>query len=711
MAEKELPPPARWPLVIAILASLLWLVVALFNFVPAISGIKLTPEMTAFGQAAIFPLIVSAPLALLWLIALNLRERAGVRAARTAMLAEHARFAEIRINQGGTALSALEGRMTALATRIEAVAMPVAAHHATLAGAVDQLDLAAGRLTDASSRAADATATLGSATPPAIAQAEALASLLGRSQNDLQRQIAETEALLERLRNRAAEAETQAQAAATRTVTSIAAVTDAARTAEAALAQPLVDLNRDVDAAFARTAAAMDAARDGVHAQTNAMLASVDQARVTLDHIGGEAATQINTRLTTLLGTSGAIREALEDHAARAHEVVDEINRTFSVLDAKLANSAASGSSALDAIAERTATARDAIHRLGEPIAATETALGAVEAQLGKVGDATGTTLGLLGSALPAALPHIEDMAIRLADLHARSDALAQPIAAGHATIAAAQNQLEAAQASLDAAAVRLGEELVGARDALGEIQQLVGDTSLATSTQLVDVFARVRDIAQNTAGTMRETLANVVVEAEDALDKAGSSRAELAFGTPIRAMIAEVEKLQARVAETAQASSERLTQRLLGLSETVAGVEARIDEADTRFEVRGRNTLAKRSSRLVDSMQAAAIDIAGLLSFHVEDNAWDNYLKGDRSVFARRIAEQLDSNGVRAIERHFAHDGEFRTQATLYIDEFERLIGHILPDREGRSLAVALLSSHIGQLYVALGQAAKRFN
>jgi len=138
--------------------------------------------------------------------------------------------------------------------------------------------------------------------------------------------------------------------------------------------------------------------------------------------------------------------------------------------------------------------------------------------------------------------------------------------------------------------------------------------------------------------------------------------------------------------------------------------VEARIDEADTRFEVRARNSLGARSNKLIASLNAATIDIAGLLAFDVEDTAYDNYLKGDRSIFVRRIVATLEADGMRAIGRHFAHDPEFRTEATHYIAEFEALIGHCLPDREGQSLATTLLSSDIGRLYTALGQAVGRF-
>jgi hypothetical protein len=238
----------------------------------------------------------------------------------------------------------------------------------------------------------------------------------------------------------------------------------------------------------------------------------------------------------------------------------------------------------------------------------------------------------------------------------------------------------------------------------------MTGNASLAASSQLIDVFARVREIANQTAGTMRETLSNVVAEAEAALDHAGGSRAELAFGAPIRASLAEVEVLHDRVAAASQAAAERITQRLLALTETVSGVEKHIDEVDTRFEIRARDTLTKRAGQLVDALNKAAIDIAGLLSFEIEDTAWDNYLGGDRSIFSRRIANQLDSGGTRAIARHFDHDPEFRTQATHFIQEFETLVAHVLPDRQGHALAVTLLSSHIGRLYIALGQSIDRF-
>ncbi len=702
--DATLQPPAKWPLVVAIFAALAWAAIAALALLPGIA----LPAPLATGLQTAITLI--APLAVIWLVALQLRERAGQRAARTALMAERANFADRQLAKGAETILTLEDRITALSSRIESVAEPLAAQHTALLDVVGQFVSTSARLTEASTSAFTATQTLEAAIPAAAAGADRLAAVLTASDTDLKRQIAETETMLAALRDRAAEAETQAKATAAETTAGMAAILESSEKAQAAVAVPLATLREGVEKAYVDTAAAMDATRDGVHTQTNAMLASVEQARVTLDHIGGEAAKLIQERLDGLLGTASRIGESVDAEAARTQALLDEISRNFTVFDAKLGNSATTGANMLDSIAERMTEARDAIHRLGEPIAATETALGAVESRLGSVGSTAGQTLDRLGIALPDALPHLDAMSERLADLHERVGALADPLNTGAESIATAKAQIDAAREALEGAAGRLGEELEAARVALADIEAMTGNASLQASSQLLDVFQRVRDVATQTAGTMRETLSGIVAEAEAALDQAGSSRAELAFASPIRAKLAELETMHERVADGAQAATERVTRRLLALTETVAGVEQRIDEADTRFDIRARNTLASRSSRLIESLQSAAIDIVGLLAFEMEDSVWENYLKGDRNIFARRLSQQIDSGGSRAVERHLQHDAEFRTHATHFVQEFEALIAHVLPDREGRSLAVTLVSSDLGRLYATLGQSMGRF-
>ncbi|KPF77766.1 hypothetical protein IP88_05655 [alpha proteobacterium AAP81b] len=708
-ADQELPPPRRWPLVLAIIATLVWLAATTITYALPLLDVAVPAEAWALVQPAGTALAMAAPLALLWLLWAQLRDSIGARATRVTLMAEHANFTAIKLDHGAMALADLEQRLDTLVARIDTVGEPLRQKHERIALALSGLEAAGVRLSSVAGQTEAAAATLARATPDAAAEAERLTALLTTAETTLQSQLASTAALLDRLHARAAEVEAQGSATTQAIREGLEAVSAASTRAEAALQAPLGDLNARVDAAFARTAQAMDATRDGVHAQTSAMLASVDQARVTLDHIGGEAARQITTRLQSMLDLAAQLSPAIEAQAGRSNALIDELARGFTVLDTKLGNSASTGNATLDAITARMTEAREAIHRLGEPIAATTTALGGVEARLAAVSDLAGDALGALGE-VGGQIATLDTMAARIADLHDRAEALQAPLSAGGNSLVSARGLLDDARGSLDAATAQLGEQLASAREALVEIEQLTGSASLAASSQLIDVFGRVRDVAQQTAGTMRETLAKVVDEAEAALGAAGEARAASAFGTPIKAQLAEIEATHDRVAAAAQGAAERVTARLVGLMASVSEVEARIDKMETGFDVRARGTLARRSKALVESLQRAAVDFAGLLSFDVEDGDWDAYLKGDRSIFTRRVLARMEGDGNRAIGRHFQHDAEFRAQATQFIDEFEALIGQVMSDRDGQSLATALLGSHIGRLYLAIAQGAGRF-
>ncbi|MGL6043000.1 MAG: hypothetical protein ACRC1J_03675, partial [Sandaracinobacteroides sp.] len=203
--------------------------------------------------------------------------------------------------------------------------------------------------------------------------------------------------------------------------------------------------------------------------------------------------------------------------------------------------------------------------------------------------------------------------------------------------------------------------------------------------------------------------LSSVVSEAEQSLDEFASTKAEAAFGAPIRLQIAALEDASVKAAEAAGGASERLAGRLLELMQVISETEARVDEVDTRMDVRARDTLAARSIRLVESLNTASVDVARLLAVDVGDSAWARYLQGDKSLFARATVRLADKDTSRKIGRHYAHDTEFQTEATRYLEQFETLIRRVLKDPDGESFALVLLSSDIGKLYVMIAEAIGR--
>jgi hypothetical protein len=259
----------------------------------------------------------------------------------------------------------------------------------------------------------------------------------------------------------------------------------------------------------------------------------------------------------------------------------------------------------------------------------------------------------------------------------------------------------------------RLGGELAGhfdaARAALADLES--GSTAAAAAIEagLGAEIARLAVAGDDAAAGIRTALAGVVDDAVASLVTAAGTRAEAAFGDPVRQQIAAIEAASARAAGTGQDAATRLAGHMLRLVETVDAVETRVREVETRFAVRARDSLTRRSAGLIRQLQAGAIDMAKLLSIKVGDDEWTSYLKGDRSVFARAIAGRLDRETARQIGRLFEHDAEFRADAVRFCDIFEALLIRLLGDDDGNALATMMLSSDLGKIYVAIADAAGR--
>ena len=104
-----------------------------------------------------------------------------------------------------------------------------------------------------------------------------------------------------------------------------------------------------------------------------------------------------------------------------------------------------------------------------------------------------------------------------------------------------------------------------------------------------------------------------------------------------------------------------------------------------------------------MDSMHSAAIDVQKILSDEVDEKAWGAYLKGNRGVFTRRAVRLIGGTETRAIAAHYDADPEFQESVTATCTISRRCFGWL--KRDGGMIAVTLMSSDMGKLYVALAQ------
>ncbi|WP_419814675.1 hypothetical protein [Glacieibacterium sp.] len=681
----------RWPLAVLVLMALVWV-----GIVAAVAVIGVqdygrlanAPLQEVVLTVGSFVLQLLPPLAIATLAVALLRRTRPDEAARLAKL-------EIRHSASRDAAAALDKTLfnidiglDRLSVRMSALDDSARDIAARLSASTTELEASGGALTNSATAATRAGERLTAQLPAATAQADGLATLLGRTADETIRQTAEIETMLAGLWSAAEDAGTRHDSAVQRSQALLAGLGETATRTIAHVEDVDAALHGAVDGALERTGVAMAKARETVDSQTAALLANIDQAQVALDDIGAAASRAIGARLVHVLQIADGLGARLSEQDARSRMFVDTAERSFQVLDAKLGNAAAGTNAMLDALAARMQGVTDSVHVLSEPLASTHDAVLEIEAAVARLETAATAAVTSLGTDLPATSAGVADLEAGTTRLHDGIARLAAPVA------------------EADAAAARISAALDSAHGLAEAVNTEAGSAALNASTQLIEVLARVREVANATAGTMRETLANVVAEAEEALRDAGSTRAKQAFGAPIQAEIADLEAAGVRASEAAHGAAERVAQRLLGLTRTVATVEARIDEVDTRYDVLLRDDISRRSEGLIASLNGVAIDVSKLLAIDVGDDAWAGYLKGDKGIFARRAVRLLDRNTARQVARHFQHDTPFREQAVRFITEFEMLLKRVMPDREGKALAVTLLSSDIGKLYVVLAQA-----
>jgi len=169
------------------------------------------------------------------------------------------------------------------------------------------------------------------------------------------------------------------------------------------------------------------------------------------------------------------------------------------------------------------------------------------------------------------------------------------------------------------------------------------------------------------------------------------------------------VESVAAGALEAARSVSERLTQQMINIGQSAAALDAHLQETTEAQREHDSENFARRVSLLIDSMHSAAIDVGKIMADEVDDRAWSAYLKGDRGVFTRRAARLIGGTEAKAIGSHYETDREFHDGVNRYIHDFEAMLRRVHAERDGGPIAVTLMSSDMGKLYVALSQAVAR--
>lgn len=517
-----------------------------------------------------------------------------------------------------------------------------------------------------------------------------------------------------------------AQAGALRSLveTAQAGISATSQNATAALARDAeaieAEFRHRMDAALARAKEGMAATDDGLARQAEAVDALVTRSRASIDSISNETVSgladhmgEIENRLHQINDLIDGQRTLVAGLHATLGEAVDSAQARFAALEDAALSRNERLTEALTRLTAETQRIDSSLAAGGvtaeKLISSAETLLVALDSSVRELDETFPAALQRFDARIETSRTLLESAAPELERLEAISEALvgrtqeAEELLRGQGR--RLTEWLESTQSGVEA-----NRELVEKlRTALDNAHQDATRITEGAGPLLVTALLRVKDTADQAAERARQALGRAIPDAAQSLADASEQALQRAIDDKVTAQIEMVARVAEEAVKAAHQASDRLTRQLLTIADTSASVQSKIEEAERAAEERDRDHFARRAALLIESLNSTAIDVTKILSNDVTDSAWSSYLKGDRGVFTRRAVKLLDAGESREIALHYDNDLEFQDHVNRYIHDFESMLRIILSARDGNALGVAILSSDMGKLYVALAQAIER--
>lgn len=734
---EEVKPRGRKIIWLAALLSILWLGVCAAA-IWQISG-SAALDMIALTEWAAIGAGVFAPLTAIWLVALvvlrvdpgrSRRSLAEIEAAErrfdaaSEMISTRLAKVDAMLESVGSRVEETGARMADFGSSFETTTGRAAETGRSLSASLsedrERIEGAISHLSEQVERTRGRISEMEDMLPRFAETSEEIGSSLVRHAEGAETRMGNARRIVDELREVERQAGETALARARESEALLTHIDQTARDVERLMEERRGELEEDVDRSLGKVGGLLEDVRKAVDTQAETLRAAAEHAEAVLSEGGRTAVGELARTLEELGGRLTAFSERVETEDARLGGRFTELQGRLADTDERLGTVQRRGEEAAAAAADGMIRTEEQARGLSEPLEDLSGRVRTLASTVGEAHELLGAVRGRLEDELaPAAGARrseleelrglVEVLASDLSGLEARTQALAEPTRRLRDEIGEGVGAIDDSATRMGEATERLSKELSEAEALLGAVRIQSEDTVLEASGKLIEALGRVREVADQAAKSVRETLDGVVSDAVASLESASSEAVGRAVQTPVEESIGRIDAASNRSAEAAQAAADRLSRSLVSVAETAAAVEARVAEANEHLETAQKRDLGEQSNLLMEALNSHSIDITKALSTEVTEGAWQTYLSGDRSVFTRRASRLVSNAEAKRIQTLFEEEPEFREVVRHYIHDYEAMLRRVMQDRQGNALSVALISSDVGRLYVALAQATDR--
>ncbi|WP_265563145.1 hypothetical protein [Sphingomicrobium arenosum] len=687
----------------------------------AASGLD-APEMALWISAATVPLIL---LALLWMMFGRTRRREAQQFThQVALMRAEADALDRRLTSMSHSLGANRHRLGELAGEVENRADQAAVRLSSIGA---DLEREVGRLAQhgssldrsASAARADMTALI-NALPEAEEKVGRMTDRLQGATRSAVEDSERLEAAIARLSEGAGEAENRLRDAGSGLAEQFSALQQFGGDSFDAIERSRRETATMVDELLNRSRSTIEEIRDGLEAQGQAVDVLVTRAQTGMEDLGTGAVGALYEQIEQTEGALSRIGEQVRERDEQARAMIAGLDEGLGALGQRFEALGSDGDARAERIAATLSTVREQLAATSEEAREQDGMLDTLATRSEGIRDTLAQLSNFLNQQLAGDIGGAQDAIDRLsgagdslvpqlAEMRSNADETGEAIERAGARITENREALAALVEGLDSGTRDAQARLADLQQSITILQDDAKSLTAETGPALLDALVQVQEASARAREAAREAIAKAIPEAAGNLSAEARKALENAVEDVVLSQMKELDTLSARAVDAAKGASDRLSAQMLSIGQTAAALEDHLAHVEEEGREAQSERFTHQVSLLMESLNSAAIDVEKILSDDVDDKSWAAYLKGERGVFTRKAVRLLSQGEAREIGDIYDSDPEFRGAVNRFIHDFEAMLRRVLAERDGGMIGVTLMSSDMGKLYAALGQAIER--